>query len=175
MVALDKRESLRTMLAEARGREAASDADLTAFKVSAARALTPFASAVLLDVDFGLGPVRAAAAIAPGCGLIVAADRLVQAPGGPVEDTDVDDGVLDDDGVAAAADAYKLLVIWRPGPEGRRAAVVTRFIAGCRRRGRAAVVEGIVRGADGMSPDPSEHADLVRAAAIELTGFGPDL
>jgi sulfofructosephosphate aldolase len=176
MVALDQRESLRTMLAAVRGPDAAADADLTAFKVDAARALTPFASAVLLDVDFGLEAVRAARAIAPGCGLIVAADRLTQRAGGPVEDTDVDDAVLDDDVIATIADAYKLLVIWREGTEQRRAAVVSRFVAGCRRRGRAAVVEGIVRDAEGGSPaDPSVHADLVRAAAMELAAFGPDL
>lgn len=175
MVALDQRESLRTMLATARGTETASDADLTAFKVMAARALSPFASAVLIDVEFGLEAVRAAGAIAPGCGLIVAADRLVQRPGGPVEDTDVDEAVLADDEIAAIADAYKLLVIWRPGGEARRAGVVGRFVDGCRRRGRAAIVEGIVRGPNGGPPEPDGHAALVRDAAVELAGFGPDL
>jgi sulfofructosephosphate aldolase len=175
MVALDQRESLRTMLASARGTDAATDADLTAFKVMAARALTPFASAVLLDVDFGVEAVRAARAIAAGCGLIVAADRLVQRPGGPVEDTDVDEAVLADDEIAAVADAYKLLVIWRPGTEARRASVVGRFVDACRRRGRAAIVEGIVRGPDDGPPEPRAHAALVRAAAVELASFGPDL
>jgi sulfofructosephosphate aldolase len=176
MVALDQRESLRTMLVAARGGDGARDEDLVAFKVEAARALTPLASAVLLDVDFGLAAVRAAKAIAPGCGVIVAADRLTQRPGGPVETTDVDDRVLDDDGIATMADAYKLLVIWRPGEEGRRAEVVSRFVAACRRRGRAAVVEGIVRDADDRSAaDPDTHAALVRDAAVELTSFGPDL
>jgi len=175
MVALDQRESLRTMLAAARGTETASDADLTAFKVMAARALSPFASAVLIDVEFGLDAVRAAGAIAGGCGLIVAADRLVQRPGGPVEDTDVDEAVLADDDIAAVADAYKLLVIWRPGGEARRAGVVGRFLDACRRRGRAAIVEGIVRGPDGGPPEPQAHAALVRDAALELAGVGPDL
>ena len=175
MVALDQRESLRTMLASARGTDAATDADLTAFKVMAAQALTPFASAVLLDVDFGLEAVRAARAIAAGCGLIVAADRLVQRPGGPVEDTDVDEAVLADDEIAAVADAYKLLVIWRPGSEARRASVVGRFVDACRRRGRAAIVEGIVRGPDGGPPELAAHPALVRDAAVELASFGADL
>src|SRR3954447_1495912 len=151
MLALDQREGLRTMLAAAADRAAPDDA-LRAFKVEAARALTPAASAgpaaasaVLLDADYGLEPVRAARAIAAGCGLIVAADRLTQEPGGPVEWTEVDDAVLADDAIAAIADAYKLLVIWRPGEQTERARVVDAFVAGCRRRGRAAIVEGIVR------------------------------
>jgi sulfofructosephosphate aldolase len=175
MLALDQRESLRTML-EPRHDGAVPDAALTAFKVAAARALTPHASAVLLDVDSGLGPAVDAGAIAPGCGLIVAADRLTQRPGGPVERTAVDAAVLADDAVGALADAYKLLVIWRRGEEDERARVVEAFVAGCRERDRPAIVEGIVRTADDRSPDdPDAHADLVREAAIELSAFGADL
>jgi sulfofructosephosphate aldolase len=59
MVALDQRESLRTMLAEVSG-GAVPDGVLTGFKIDAARALTPYASAILLDVDYGLWPARAA-------------------------------------------------------------------------------------------------------------------
>jgi sulfofructosephosphate aldolase len=176
MLALDQRESLRTMLEDARPGPAA-DADLVAFKVAAARILTPHASAVLLDVPFGLQPVTAADAIAPGCGRIVAADRLTQQPGAAVEDTDVDDEVLADDAIASVADAYKLLVIWRPDRDrGRRQDTVGRFVEGCRRRGRPSVVEGIVRAAEGSPPlDPAAHVDAVLEAAAELTEAGPDL
>lgn len=175
MLALDQRESLRTMLG-ARHPNGVPDAALVDFKVAAARALTPHASAVLLDVETGLGPVRAAGAIARGCGLIVAADRLTQEPGGPVQWTEVDDAVLADDAIAAIADAYKLLVIWRPGEQTERARVVDAFVAGCRRRGRAAIVEGIVRTEQDASPDdPEAHADLVLTAAVELAGLGADL
>ncbi len=176
MLALDQRESLRTMLEAASGAPVA-DGALADFKVAAARALTPHASAVLLDVDTGLEAVRGAGAIAPGCGLIVAADRLVQGPGRPVEDTDVDEAVLADDAVAAIADAYKLLVIWRPdrGREARER-VVERFVAGCRARGRPSVVEGIVRPAADAGPfSPGAHVDAVLRAAADLTAPGPDL
>jgi sulfofructosephosphate aldolase len=176
MLALDQRESLRTLLHEATGR-GATDADLTAFKVDAARALTPIASAVLLDVAYGLGPAQAAAAIAPGCGLLVAADRLEQAPGGPVEDTDVDDAVLDDEAIADVADGYKLLVIWRPDRgEARRRRIVERFVARCRELGRPSLVEGIVRPPGGAGPyRPEAHLEAVLDAARELVDAGPDL
>jgi sulfofructosephosphate aldolase len=179
MLALDQRESLRTMIAggpRAADASAPTDEDLIAFKVAAARALTPFASGVLLDVPLGLEPARMAGAIASGCGVLVAADRLTQAPGGPVERTAVDADVLASDTIAAVADAYKLLVIWRRSEEAERRATVEAFVAGCRRRGKAALIEGIVRGADDASPaDASEHADLVLEAAVELAALGADL
>jgi len=173
MLALDQRESLRAMLRSASGSEP-TDAHVARFKVAAARALTPHASAVLLDVESGLRPVLDAGAIAPGCGRIVAADRLAQAVGGPVESTDTDEAVLADDGVAEVADAYKLLVIWRPGREvEQRARVVRSFLDGCRRRGRPGIVEGIVRSPDGRPFTPDAHAERVLEAAEELGAFGP--
>jgi sulfofructosephosphate aldolase len=172
MVALDQRESLRTML----GGETIADQALTTFKVDAARALTPHASAVLLDVAFGLGPVLEAGVLAEGCGLIVAADRLDQPPGGIVEDTALDDSVFADSDVTSRADAYKLLVIWRPGRDrGRRAATVRAFLDACRERGRPGIVEGIVRPDPGVHLTPEAHAELVLQAAVELTDAGPDL
>ena len=172
MVALDQRESLRTML----GGDRVSDQALTQFKVDAARALTPHASAVLLDVAFGLDPVEEAGVRAAGCGLIVAADELVQPSGGIVEDTTVDHAVFGDPEVTARAEAYKLLVIWRSDRDrARRAATVGSFLDACRERGRPGIVEGIVRPDPGEHLAPTRHAELVVEAAIELTEGGPDL
>jgi sulfofructosephosphate aldolase len=175
MLALDQRESLRTMLRGATRIEPAP-ADVAAFKVSAARALTPHASAVLLDVESGLWPVLDAGAVAPGCGLIVAADRLTQAVGGPVESTDADEAVLADDAVADTADAYKLLVIWRPGrDEAARGRAIETFLDGCHRRGRPGIVEAIVRPPEGRALPPWEHSALVLDAAREIGSLGPDV
>jgi sulfofructosephosphate aldolase len=175
MLALDQRESLRTML-EPRFDGAVPDHALASFKVEAATALAGDASAVLLDVAFGLEPVRSAGAIPGGVGLIVAADRLTQEPGGPVEWTDVDDSVLADDGIAAIADAYKLLVIWRPGREAdARARTVTAFLEACRDRGKPGIVEGIVRPDAGRRLGPDDHVALVVEAGRELAGLGPAL
>lgn len=174
MLALDQRESLRAMLAAQRSGPVA-DAEIARFKVDAARALSSFASAILVDAGVGLPAIRDARALAPGCALIVAADRLTQQPGGPVEWTEVDDAVVADDGLASEAAAFKLLVIWRRGEERPRARVVTAFVDACRRRGRPAILEGIVRLEGGATLDPGGHASLVREAAVELTSFGPDL
>ncbi len=176
MLALDQRESLRTMLRAATGAEPTAS-DVAAFKVAAAKALTPHAAAVLLDVESGLWPVMAAEAIAEGCGRIVAADRLTQAIGGPVESTEADEAVLADADVAGIADAYKLLVIWRPGSEeaAARARTVTTFLDGCRRQGRPGIVEAIVRAPAEASLGPDEHVDAIVGAAEELGAIGPDV
>src|SRR2546423_10190673 len=74
MLALDQRESLRAMLVAARAE--ATDEALSRFKVQAVRSLTPFASAVLLDLPYRLTAVRGAQAIAPRC-------RPILGPGMP--------------------------------------------------------------------------------------------
>jgi sulfofructosephosphate aldolase len=177
MVALDQRESLRTMLAGVSGSaDDVPDRALSAFKVNAARALSPHASAVLLDTSYGLDPVLATGALAPGVGLIVAADRLEQPRGGVVEDTSVDEAVFANARIAERADAFKLLVIWRRGRDrDRRATTVRTFLEACRAAGRPGIVEGIVRPEEGEQLTPGHHAELVLEAAVELTDPGPDL
>jgi sulfofructosephosphate aldolase len=173
MLALDQRESLRTMLHGARGSEG-DDAEVGAFKVAAAEALTPEASAVLLDLETGLTPVQAADAIAPGCALILAADALTQERGGPVMDTAVDEAVFEDPR-AADADAFKLLVMWHPDRGAHeRAAVVRRFLERCRERGRPGLVEGVVRRPADAGGD-WDHVAAVLACAEELGALGPDI
>ena len=58
ILAMDQRGSLRAML-EAAGLPA-GDGDLSAFKVDVIGAIGPFASGVLTDPEYGVGPARAA-------------------------------------------------------------------------------------------------------------------
>jgi tagatose 1,6-diphosphate aldolase len=69
-VAMDQRRSLRRMLAVAAGvaEPAIADAQLAEFKSAVTAALTPQASAVLLDPEYGL---EAARLRTPGCGLLL--------------------------------------------------------------------------------------------------------
>jgi sulfofructosephosphate aldolase len=170
MVAIDQRESLRTMFAKARGR-GVDDALLTDFKVAVAELLAPHASAMLFDRHFGMPAFEAAAAAAPGCGRIIAADALVQEPGGVVEGSDID---LEVDPAAAherGAAGLKLLLIWR-GPENRERCVDTasRFMDRGRQAGLVGIVEAIVR-----PPDPAGHEAALVEAARHLGAVGPDL
>jgi tagatose 1,6-diphosphate aldolase len=69
-VAMDQRRSLRRLLAAAAGipDENVSDSQLASFKAAVTAALTPQASAVLLDPEYGLDAAREKA---PGCGLLL--------------------------------------------------------------------------------------------------------
>src|SRR3954465_2280728 len=58
MVALDQRESLRTVGAEGGGGRGVADGELVAFKRAAVGALAPYASAVLLDDGLAYRPLR---------------------------------------------------------------------------------------------------------------------
>jgi sulfofructosephosphate aldolase len=156
---MDQRESLRAMFGDAGGR--ASDAELVSFKVAVTRVLSPSASALLLDVDYGVAPALDAHALAPSCALIVAADRLEQRPGGPVTDTDLDERI--DPGAVRAfgAVALKLLVVWRDDRKrDRRREMVERFTSLCADSGLASVVEGVVRGPEGFD----REAGIVESA-----------
>ena len=80
MVAVDQREALRGMFA-AHQSTPVPDSQLTQFKVDVARELSPFASALLVDQEFGIDAIIDQKALRGSCGLIAAADLLV----GPAE------------------------------------------------------------------------------------------
>ena len=169
MVAMDQRESLRTMFQEATG-EAASDETLADFKLAVAETLSPHASAMLLDRQFGEAAMHA---LASGCGLVLAADALTQKPGQPVEDTAVDPEIDPAAIRASGAAALKLLLLWRPdGSAEKRAALTRQFIDLAHTAGVPAILEGVVR--------PPASGDWDREAAIldaarELGALRPDL
>jgi sulfofructosephosphate aldolase len=169
MVAMDQRESLRTMLAA--HHDDVDDARLRRFKLAVARELGPYASGFLIDRHYAYEDIVRAELLPPSCGLILAADALEQPPGGIVEDTDLDEGV----DVAAAARngvvALKLLVIWRDDDQrARRIDIVSRFVAAAHEHGLLSVLEPVVRGPDGFD----REAAIVEAAG-ELGTLGCDL
>ena len=173
MLALDQRESLRAMFAEQTGGPVADEV-LTRFKVDATRVLSPHASAVLIDRQFALDAVLAEGVLAPGCGLIAAADEFTAAPGEIVAESAIDRAVVPADLRAAGAAALKLLLIWRPGedPE-RRLATAVEFTGMCRAAGLASILEPVSRAPrDGR---PWDWDAGVLAAARELGSAGADL
>jgi sulfofructosephosphate aldolase len=164
MVAMDQRESLRAMFAEA-GAGRADDATMTAFKLAVASTLGDRASGFLIDRTFGFDGVRAGA-LPPGCGLILAADALDQSPGGPVEDTSIDETVAAPGFDLTGVSALKLLLIWRRDPyREQRIALARRFIALAAARGVLSVLEPIARDGD----------EAILEAARELAPLRPSL
>lgn len=179
MVALDQRESLRTMMAEDRGVEPGTvpDDELRTFKLAAVRALSGLASAVLIDRHYGFAEISGDRMLSASCGLILAADELTQEPGAPVQDTGLDRRVDPAAAQAAGADALKLLVIWRRDDDrARRVEMAQEFVQLCAGAGLASVLEGVVRATPKEAADGTwHHADAVVEAAAELAGTGPSL
>ena len=154
MVAMDQRESLRTMLRE-HGHDS-GDERVAGFKLAVARELAPHASGFLIEPDH-LGDV---APFVPH-GLILAVDRLVQEEGGPVEDTSLDEGAQPSNGVVA----LKLLLIWRDDDRrAERVELARRFVALAERHGLLSVLEPVVR------HDDREWAIVEAAQELGLTG-----
>jgi len=73
-LAVDHRGNLLDAIARARGEHGqATAADMLAFKTTVTRVLTPSASAVLLDPEYGLGAI---ASRAPGTGVLLAYEKF---------------------------------------------------------------------------------------------------
>ena len=79
MLAVDQREAMRMMFAAAGAPAPVADSVLTDFKVNAAKALSPYASAILVDQQFCYRQVVEQNAIAKSCAMIVAADEFIPA------------------------------------------------------------------------------------------------
>lgn len=176
MVAMDQRESLRAMFA-GHMPGPVQPQTLIDFKVAVAEILSPHASALLIDRPEGLEPLLASGALDPTCGLIIAADALVQPMGMPVEDTRLDDELDLADAASRGAVAAKLLVIWRPErPAVGRAALVAEFLERSRAAGLPGIVEGVVRPPAGVAEeDWSEREEALFEATRELGTLEPDL
>jgi sulfofructosephosphate aldolase len=173
MVAMDQRESLRTMFAAA-GAGRVDDATMVAFKTAVAQALAPLASGFLIDRHFGFDRVRAEMPPGP-CGLILAADDLVQEPGQPVEDTGLDETVAAPGFDLTGVHALKLLLIWRrDAHRERRVELARRFIAVAAERNVLSVLEPVVRPAAPQSRGWDEDQAILDAAR-ELAPLGPSL
>jgi sulfofructosephosphate aldolase len=172
MVAMDQRESLRTMLREAG--HSADDTAMETFKLNVAEVLAPLASAFLIDRHHAYRRLISDRPLPAGCGLILAADALSQPPGEPVHETAQDEEV---DPVRARRDgvvALKLLVIWkRDGAEERRVAMAHRFVEACNRAGLLSIVEGVAVAAPG-DPEFDLDASILDAAGA-LGATAPSL
>jgi sulfofructosephosphate aldolase len=169
MVAMDQRESLRTMF-DAAGAGRPDDATIVDFKLAVAAALAPLASGFLIDRYTGFDKVRANG-LPAGCGLILAADDLVQEVAAPVEDTRLDDVVAAPDFDLTGVAAIKLLIIWRRDDQrGARVELARRFIEVAAERGVLSVLEPVVRVAAGEDADAA-----IREAARELSPLLPSL
>jgi tagatose-1,6-bisphosphate aldolase len=183
IVAMDQRNTLRRMFAAAG--HPAEPADLRQAKTDVAAVLTPVASAILLDPSFGVPAVQSARALAPTCGLLVAAEPEDRGSFNGEPRTHRDPAQDAAWVRSMGGDAVKFLIQLRPdrrpGPgEPDIAAevidVVRAVVADCRATGVPAVVENLIYplpGEDDLTPD--RRADLIIEAARILDDLGVDL
>ena len=174
MVAVDQREALRGMFA-AHQSTPVPDSQLTQFKVDVARELSPYASALLVDQEFGIDAIINQKVLAPSCGLIAAADLLVGPAGGAATDTAVDPDVdplrMRDIGSVG----LKFLVLWRNDetPESRLK-LVDGFNQLCEKSGLPSIIEVIVKPPTDSSRSFDREEELV-IAAKEAANWKADL
>jgi tagatose 1,6-diphosphate aldolase/sulfofructosephosphate aldolase len=183
IVAMDQRNTLRRMLGAV---DRPTDPNtLRSFKVDVVEALSPAATAVLLDPEFGVPAVRDAGAMAPGCATLVAVEPAERATwkGEPR-------AARDGDRTAAwvrenGGDAVKLLVQMRPD-RPRRAGdpdlvaevieVVRAVVEDCAAAGIPSVIETLLYPLPNEEPlPPRRRADLIAESARILSETGPDL
>lgn len=174
MVAVDQREALRGMFA-AHQSTPVPDSQLTQFKVDVARELSPFASALLVDQEFGIDAIIDQKVLAPTCGLIAAADLLVGPAGGAATDTAVDPDVDPMRMRDIGSVGLKFLVLWRndESPESRLK-LVDEFNQLCTKSGLPSIIEVIVKPPTDSSRSFDREEELI-IAAKEASTWNADL
>ncbi len=183
IIAMDQRNTLRRMF-DAVGIEPTTE-DMGQAKVDVARFLSPNATGLLLDPEFGVPAVRAAGALADSCGLLVAAEPSERGSfnGEPRASRIEDQGgawVLDMGG-----DAVKFLVqvnALRVAQEGEPDLVeevldvVRAVVEDCRAAGIPSVIENLVYTLPGEDKLEGERkAEAIIESASVLSEIGMDL
>ncbi|WP_117209350.1 hypothetical protein [Allorhizocola rhizosphaerae] len=182
ILAMDQRGTLKSMLDKA-GMPSDEDA-MRQFKVDVIQALSPLASGVLTDVEFGVGPVRAAGALAPHAGLLIASELSPQPTWNGEQRTEFSPERGPQFVRANGGVALKFLVRWRPDrpaadgePDLAQEAIdaVGQAIAACRAAGMPSVIEPLVTKLPGEKWTDEQRAHMVIRSAELLARLGPDL
>jgi tagatose-1,6-bisphosphate aldolase len=183
IIAMDQRNTLRRMFT-AVGLDA-SDDDLRTAKADVARVLTPHATGLLSDPTYGVPAITAAGALAPNCGLLVAAEpserRTWQGEPRTHRDPALNaQWVLDQGG-----DVYKFFVQMRgdrPAPKPGEPDLVAEtldvcreIIADCRATGVPVVIENLIYTRPGEELTGQAREDAIIESARALNDLDIDL
>ncbi|PWW11702.1 sulfofructosephosphate aldolase [Mangrovibacter plantisponsor] len=174
MLAVDQREAMRLMFAAAGVPSPVEDSVLTNFKVNAAKILSPYASAILVDQQFCYRQVVEQQAVAKSCATIVAADAFIPGNGIPVDSVEIDKSVNPQAVKRDGAKALKLLVLWRSDEDAQqRLEMVRTFNELCHSNGLVSIIEPVVR--PPRCGDNFNREQAIIDAAKELGDSGADL
>ena len=183
IIAMDQRNTLRRMFS-AVGLEA-SDDDLRTAKADVARVLTPAATGLLSDPTYGVPAITQAHALAPGCGLLIAAEpsdrRSYHGEPRTYRDPELDAQWL----LGQGGDAYKFFVQLRadrPAPGrgepdlvGETLSVCEEIIRDCRAAGVPVVIENLVYDRPGEELGGRAREDAIIESARALNDLDIDL
>lgn len=174
MLAVDQREAMRLMFAAAGSQSPVADQVLTDFKVNAAKILSPYASAILVDQQFCYRQVVEQNALAQSCAMIVAADEFIPGNGIPVDSVVIDKSVDPQAVKRNGGKALKLLVLWRSDEDAQqRIEMVKEFNQLCHANGLLSIIEPVVR--PPRRGDKFDREQAIIDAARELGDSGSDL
>ncbi|HDJ2741856.1 TPA: sulfofructosephosphate aldolase [Salmonella bongori] len=174
MLAVDQREAMRLMFAAAGAKTPVADSVLTDFKVNAAKILSPYASAILLDQQFCYHQAVEQNAVAKSCAMIVAADDFIPGNGIPVDSVVIDKKINAQTVKQDGAKALKLLVLWRCDEDAQqRLDMVKEFNELCHSNGLLSIIEPVVR--PPRRGDKFDREQAIINAAKELGDSGADL
>ena len=151
------------------------DSQLTQFKVDVARELSPYASALLVDQEFGIDAIIDQKVLKNSCGLIAAADLLVGPPGGAATDTAIDPDVDPIRMRDIGSVGLKFLILWRndESPD-MRAQLVQDFNKLCHISGLPSIIEIIVKPPRDTTKRFNREEEII-IAAREAATWKPDL
>jgi tagatose-1,6-bisphosphate aldolase len=183
IIAMDQRNTLRRMFT-AVGLDA-SDDDLRTAKADVARVLTPAATGLLSDPTYGVPAIAQANALAPNCGLLIAAEpserRSFNGEPRTHRDPELNAQWLLDQG----GDAYKFFIQLRadrpvpargePDLVGEALAVCEEIIRDCRAAGVPVVIENLVYERPGEDLRGQTREDAIIEAARALNDLDIDL
>lgn len=183
IIAMDQRNTLRRMF-NAVGIEAREE-DLRTVKADVARALTPAASGMLLDPTYGVPAVTESRALAPGCGLLVAAEPSSRESYNGEPRTRRDPELNANWVSAQGGDAVKFLVqlradrpIAKSGEPDLAAEVLDvcqEVVTDCSSAGLPSVIENLIYELPGEQLSGKAREDAIVAAAAALDAVDIDL
>ena len=184
VVAMDQRNTLKRMFA-AVGQEDPSLEDLQGVKEDVITALSPLASAFLLDPTYGMPALHAVRTRLPRVpGVLVAAEPEKRPsydgePRAAIDETQNGRWVLDQGG-----SAVKFLIQVRADRQAQEGHpdltqeavdVIGKVVADCREAGVPSVIENLIYTLPGETLSPEARADAIIGAAVALDHLGPDL
>ncbi len=172
VLAVDHRDSLRAFLAPD-DPDSVSAATMTSIKCDLVRAISPFATGVMLEPEYSIPQVIDAGALAPGVGFLAALESQGYLADPGAAPTTVLDGWSVAQAAASGAAAAKLLLPYHP--DHRMAAaqrdVAAEVLTACRRADLPLVLEPLFHSLH----DPTDRERVVATTVEHFADTGADL